>query len=116
MSSPTSPAAGLDFNRIVHAARLELETAGNPSFIVVVVEASGATHLSPLVFFTHAPASEDARRAAATGSPGDVIVIVSRQAVAHRALFTVLDPQTLKKLHTQLEVVETTFAEDTAPI
>jgi hypothetical protein len=116
MSSPTSPAAGLDFDRVVHAARLELETAGNPSFIVVVVDASGTTHLSPLVYFTHDPAREDARRAALTGAADDVIVIVSRQAVGHRALFTVLDPATMKKLHTQLEVVETTFAQDHAPV
>ena len=37
MSAPSSPAAGLDFARIIHAARLELETAGNPSFVVAVV-------------------------------------------------------------------------------
>jgi hypothetical protein len=116
MSAPSSPAAGLDFARIIHAARLELETAGSPSFVVAVVDPSGATHLSPLVFFTHDPAREDADRAASTGAPGDVIVIVSRQAVGHRAVFTVLDPWTLKKLHTQLEVVETTFAQDNAAV
>jgi|SRR3954470_4104574 hypothetical protein len=115
MSAPASSAV-LDFPRLVHAARLELESAGNPSYVVALVDAAGEPHLSPMVFFTNEPARENAERLLRSGTPGETVVIVSRQAVGHRAMFTVLDPRTLKKLHSQLEVVETTFAQDDAPV
>jgi hypothetical protein len=116
MSAPSSSAASLDFPAIVHAARLELESAGNPSYVVALVDAAGEPHLSPMVFFTNEPAVANADRLLADGRAGEQVFIISRQAVGRRALFTVLDPCTLKKLHTQLEVVETTFAQDDAPV
>jgi hypothetical protein len=115
MNAPGSPVTGLDFGRLVHAARLDLESAGNPSFIVAWVDAAGESHLSPMVFFTNEPAVEHAARLVRHDESLKV-TIISRQAVAHRALFTVLDPRTLKKLHTQLEVVETSFAQEHGPV
>ena len=115
MNAPSSSAAGLDYARLVHAARLDLESAGNPAFVVAWVDAAGESHLSPMVFFTNEPAVEHAKRLLSQ-EPQRTVTIISRQAVAHRALFTVLDPGTLKKLHSQLEVVETSFAKDNGPL
>ena len=101
----------LDFVRTINGARMELETAGNPSYVVVTVDAAGDGHLSPMVFSTVGPAADHALRVTAAAAPGDHTVIVSRSAGAQRAMFTVVEPKTLKRLHQRLEVVEQTFAE-----
>jgi hypothetical protein len=102
----------LDFVRIINQCRLELESAGNPSYVVAVVDAAGTAHLAPMVFSTVGPAADHAARLnrAAFGSDEQVL-IVSRSAAGRRAMFTVVDPRTLKKLHQRLEVIEETFAE-----
>jgi hypothetical protein len=102
----------LDHVRIINQARLELESAGNPSYVVAVVDQAGTAHLAPMVFSTVGPAADHAKRLnrAAFGSE-EHVVIVSRSAAGRRAMFTVLDPRTLKKLLTRLEVIEETFAE-----
>jgi hypothetical protein len=102
----------LDHVRIINQARLELESAGNPSYVVAVVDEAGTAHLAPMVFSTVGPAADHATRLnrAAFGT-GDQVVIVSRSAAGRRAMFTVVDPRTLKKLHQRLEVIEETFAE-----
>jgi hypothetical protein len=108
MSAPFS----LDFVRIINAARLELESAGNPSYVVAVMDADGQAHLAPMVFSTVGPAADHATRLnRAAFSTGEQVVIVSRSAAGHRAMFTVVEPRTLRKLHQRLEVIEETFAE-----
>ena len=101
-----------DFVRIINESRLELETAGNPSYVVVVLGLDGAAHLAPMVFATVGPAVDHATRIGrAAFETGEQVVIVSRSVADHRARFSVIDPRTHKKLHERLEVVETTFAE-----
>ncbi|WCB93997.1 hypothetical protein DSM104299_02725 [Baekduia alba] len=102
----------LDFVRIINAARLELESAGNPAYAVSVIEPNGQAHLAPMVFSTVGPATDHATRLGrAAFDTGEQIVIVSRSAAGRRAMFTVVEPRTLRKLHQRLEVIEETFAE-----
>ena len=102
----------LDFVRIINAARLELESAGNPSYVVAVVDTEGQAHLAPMVFSTVGPAGDHATRLTrAAFDTGEQVVIVSRSAAGRRAMFTVVEPRTLRKLHQRLEVIEETFAE-----
>jgi hypothetical protein len=102
----------LDFVRIINASRLELESAGNPAYAVAVVDAGGQAHLAPMVFSTVGPAADHASRLnRAVHNTAEHVVIVSRSAAGRRAMFTVVDPRTLRKLHQRLEVIEETFAE-----
>ena len=104
--------ANLDFVRVISQARLELETAGNPSYVVVIIDEAGETHLAPMVFSTVGPAADHAARInRAAFATGELVLIVSRSAADHRAMFAVLDPRGLRKLHQRLEVIEETFAE-----
>ncbi len=107
----------LDHVNIINQARLELESAGNPSYVVVVVGQDGEVHLAPMVYATVGPASDHASRLnrAAFGT-GERVVIVSRSAAGRRAMFTVVEPRTMRKLHQRLEVIEETFAEMDAKI
>jgi hypothetical protein len=111
------PPHELDHVRIINQTRLELESAGNPSYVVAVVDAGGTAHLAPMVFSTVGPAADHAKRLnRAAFDSGERVVIVSRSAAGRRAMFTVVDPRTLKKLHQRLEVIEETFAELDAKI
>ncbi|WP_445150321.1 hypothetical protein [Baekduia sp. Peel2402] len=107
-----SSAVDLDYVRIINQARLELESAGNPSFVVIVIDLAGEVHLAPMVYATIGPASDHASRLnRAAFETGERVVIVSRSAAGRRAMFTVVEPRTMRKLHTRLEVIEETFAE-----
>src|SRR4051794_22626312 len=102
----------LDFVRIINAARLELESAGNPSYVVAVVDTAGQAELAPMVFSTVGPAADHATRLnLVCFDTGEQVVIISRSAAGRRAMFTVVEPRTLRKLHQRLEVIEETFAE-----
>jgi hypothetical protein len=112
-----SSAAEFDYVRIINQARLELESAGNPSYVVVVVDQQDEAHLAPMVFATVGPAADHASRLnRAAFETGERVVIVSRSAAGRRAMFTVVEPRTMRKLHTRLEVIEETFAELDAKI
>jgi hypothetical protein len=102
----------LDFVRIINAARLELESAGNPAYAVAVADQGAEVQLAPIVFSTVGPAADHATRLGrAALATGEQVVIVSRSAAGRRAMFTVVEPRTLRKLHQRLEVIEETFAE-----
>jgi hypothetical protein len=101
----------IDYLRTINSARLELESAGNPSYVVVTLDADGESHLSPMVFSTVGPAADHGLRMGRQLAPGEQIVIVSRSAGGQRAMFTVVEPKTLKRMHQRLEVIEQTFAE-----
>jgi hypothetical protein len=112
-----SAAPDLDYVRIINQARLELESAGNPSYVVVVVDQENQAHLAPMVYATVGPASDHASRLnRAAFETGERVVIVSRSAAGRRAMFTVVEPRTMRKLHQRLEVIEETFAEIDAAI
>ena len=102
----------LDHVRIINQARIELESAGNPSYVVAVVDGEGTAHMAPMVFSTVGPAADHATRLnRAASATGEQVVIVSRSAAGQRAMFTVVEPRTLRKLHQRLEVIEETFVE-----
>jgi hypothetical protein len=103
----------LDYVRIINQARMELESAGNPGYVVAVVDAAaGTVELTPMVFATVGPATDHASRIGrAVFDTGERVVIVSRSAAGRRAMFTVVEPRTMRKLHQRLEVIEETFAE-----
>src|SRR4051812_36855837 len=108
MSTPFT----LDYVRIINQARLELESAGNPAYVVAVVDQGDEVHLAPMIYATVGPASDHASRLnRAAFDTGERVVIVSRSAAGHRAMFTVVEPRTMRKLHQRLEVIEETFAE-----
>jgi hypothetical protein len=113
MSTPDSAA---DYVRVINGVRLELETAGNPAYLAVVVTPGGELLLSPVVYATIAPAAEHAVRMSRDLEPGEQVHVVSRSAAGRRAMFTVVEPRTLKKLHQRLEVIEESFAESDGPI
>jgi len=113
---PTARADAHDYARIIHAVRLDLEAAGNPAYVVVLVDVAGATHSSPMVFSAPFPASDLARRLGAEAADGVEALVVSRAAAGRRAQYTVLDPMTLRKRHEQVEVIEPTFAETDGPL
>ncbi|WP_027007333.1 hypothetical protein [Conexibacter woesei] len=102
----------LDHVSVINSCRLELESAGNPSYVVAIVDETGAVHLAPMVFSTVGPAADHATRLnrAAFGT-NEQVVIVSRSAAGRRAMFTVVEPRTLRKLHQRLEVIEESFHE-----
>ncbi|HEU4976592.1 MAG TPA: hypothetical protein VFT50_15980 [Baekduia sp.] len=111
-----SAATEIDYVRVINRTRLELESAGNPSYVVVVVDAAGEPHLAPMVFSTIGPAADHAQRLGPSLGEGERVVVVSRSAASRRALFTVLDPKTLRKLHERNEVIEETFSETQGPL
>ncbi len=101
-----------DYLGIINQSRLELEAAGNPSHVVVVLGHDGQSHVAPMVFATVGPAVDHAIRIGrAAFETGEQVVIVSRSVAERRAMFSVMDPRTQRKLHQRLEVVEVTFAE-----
>lgn len=101
-----------DYVRIINQSRLELEAAGNPSYVVVVLGHDGHPHMAPMVFATAGPAVDHATRIGrAAFDTGEQVVIVSRSVAERRAMFSVMDPRTQKKLHQRVEVVEETLAE-----
>jgi hypothetical protein len=107
-----SAAPDLDHVRIINQARMELESAGNPAYVVVVVDEQSETHIAPMVYATVGPASDHASRLnRAAFDTNERVVIVSRSAAGRRAMFTVVEPRTMRKLHQRLEVIEETFAE-----
>jgi hypothetical protein len=102
----------VDYARLIHAVRLDLEQAGNPAFMVVVVDGGQGVHLTPVVYSTVYAAADHARRVMPGVEPDDTVLVVTRQAQGLRAQFTVLDPARLKRLHEQSEVVERSFADE----
>ena len=108
--------ADVDFVRVINGTRLELEQAGNPSYVVVVLDGEGQVHLSPMVFATIGPANDHASRLSAEAYPGEQVLIINRSAAGRRAMFTVVEPKTIRTLFQRLEVIEETFAETDGPI
>lgn len=115
MGSMSTPET-VDYLRVINGVRLELESAGNPSYMVVVVDEAGEAHLSPMIYATVGPSSDHAARLVRDAAPGERVLIIGRSAAGRRAMFTVLEPRTLKKLHQRLEVIEESFAETDGPI
>jgi hypothetical protein len=111
-----APEAPVDYVRVINGVRLELESAGNPSYVVVILDAAGEAQLSPMVYATVGPSADHAVRLSKDADPGERVFIVSRSAAGRRAMFTVLEPRSLKKLHQRLEVIEESFAETDRPI
>jgi hypothetical protein len=111
-----APDAITDYVRVINDVRLELESAGNPAYVVVIVEPNGAVNLSAMVYATVGHAADHATRLVHDLEPGEETLIVSRSEAAKRAMFTVVDPRTLKKLHQRLETIEETFADTNGPI
>ena len=101
--------------RLVDAARAELEAAGNPAYLVALVDAHGEPHWSPMIFSAARAAREQAARLESSRRPGEQIAVVARQAEGRRALFTVFDETVERGLHRQLEVIEASFAERDLP-
>jgi hypothetical protein len=97
--------------RLVDAARMELEAAGSPAYLVALVDGAGDPHLSSMVFSAPHPAREQAARLADRRAPGEVIAVVARETEGRRALFSVFDPSVERRLHRQVEVVEAAFAD-----
>jgi hypothetical protein len=97
--------------RLVDAARMDLEAAGSPAFLVALVDAGGEPHLSPMVFSSLRPARDHAARLSTARGAGEHVALVAREAIGRRALFSVFDPSGQRRLHRQVEVVETSFAE-----
>jgi hypothetical protein len=97
--------------RLVDAARMDLEAAGSPAFLVALVDAGGEPHLSPMVFSAIGPARAQAARLDAQRGMGEQVAVVSRETEGRRALFSVFDRHVERRLHRQLEMVEPPFAE-----
>jgi hypothetical protein len=97
--------------RLVDAARKDLESAGSPAFVVALVDAGGDPHLSPMVFSSLRPARDHAARLTGARRVGEQVAVVAREADGRRALFSVFDPSVQRRLHRQVEVVEASFAE-----
>ena len=56
------------------------------------------------------------RHLSAEAYPGEQVLIINRSAAGKRAMFTVVEPKTIRKLFQRLEVIEETFAETDGPI
>lgn len=106
VSAPTTTT----YQRAVNLSRMELENAGNPSYSVVVT-AGEQMEIVSMVFSTLKPATEHATRLQKLADPEEKIFIVGRHVAGQRVTFQVMDPHS-RKLHTQLEVIEPTFAEE----
>jgi hypothetical protein len=105
------PSAAFDPVTVVNTVRLDLEEAGSPSYVVAVIDEDGGAHLAPMVFAHRGPAQDQAITMARRSAKTEDVVVIGREAEGRRALFTVYDT-TMRRLHRQLEVVETTLAED----
>jgi hypothetical protein len=105
------PSPAFDPTVPVNASRLDLEAAGSPSYVVAVVDAEGAAHLAPVIFSQRIPAQDHALTLEKDRQDDEDVVVVGREADGRRAMFSVYDV-TMRRLHRQLEVVETTLAED----
>jgi hypothetical protein len=116
MDSMKSSAADIDYARVINGTRLELESAGNPAYVVVILDGGGEAHIAPMVFSTIGPASDHAQRLTPSLAEGERIVVVSRSAAGQRVMFTILDPKTLRKLHQRPEVVEQAFKDSDGPL
>jgi hypothetical protein len=109
----TSPSR---LRRVVEAVRLDLEAAGNPTYVLVVVHACGTAHSAPIIFSAVGPASQHARRLRPTVGEDERLLIVSRHASRSRQTYNVLDPATLRKLHVQDEVIEASVVQTHGPV
>jgi hypothetical protein len=109
----TSPGT---LRRVIESVRLDLEAAGNPTYIVVIVDASGDVHSAPIVFSAVGPAGQHARRLAPNLGAGEQLLVVSRHASRTRQTFTILETAGLKKLHVQDEVVEASVLQTHGPV
>jgi hypothetical protein len=92
--------------RVIESVRLDLEAAGNPTYILVIVDASGNVHSAPIIFSAVGPAGQHAKRLASTVGENERLLIVSRHASRTRQTFNILEPAGLRKLHVQDEVIE----------
>jgi hypothetical protein len=112
----SGPESASDYVRVINGVRLELETAGNPAYAVVSIDATGEAFISPMVYATVSPAADYGSRIQREAGPDEHVYVVSRSAAGKRAMFTIVDPKTLKKLHQRLEVIEESFVETDGPI
>ena len=69
-----------------------------------------------MVFSTVGPAADHGQRVASAAAPAEHVFVVSRSAAGQRAMFTVVEPKTLKSSTSTLEVIEETFIETDGPI
>jgi hypothetical protein len=99
-------------DRVLNAVRLELEAAGNPSYVVAVLDDDCHATLAPMTFARREPAASHAREL--DRQITEDVVVVGREEVARRALFTVFDATVSYKLYSRVEVVESTIAQDSA--
>ena len=99
---------------LINSARVELESAGNPSFAIAMVFSDG-TEIVPVVFATLKPAVVHADRMKAGADAPQAVYIVGRHVEGDRIAFTVMDSRS-RKLHTQFEIVERSFAEEDKPL
>jgi hypothetical protein len=109
----TSPGT---LRRVIESVRLDLEAAGNPAYLLAIVDAGGSVHSAPIVFSAVGPADQHARRLAPELGAGDQLLIVSRHASRTRQTFNILDPAGLKKLHVQDEVIEASVLQTHGPV
>jgi hypothetical protein len=116
MSAVPGNAAALNYGQLIDAVRLELHEAGNPAFLIAVVDADGSVHIAPMIFSAVGPSSDHALRMLPSLAPGQRLVVVSRHASPRRQAFNVLDPKTLRKLHVQDEVIESSILDTEGPI
>lgn len=98
------------YHRIVNAARLELEGAGNPGYGVLTA-LNGEFELGPMIYASLRPALSHADRVMAQAEPGEKVYIVSRASEGERIAFTIMDSRS-RKLHQQFEVIEKSISEE----
>jgi hypothetical protein len=116
MSARDDVTSSATLRRVVDAVRLDLEAAGNPTYMVVVVDATGAVHATPLIFSAVVPAGQHAKRITPQLGAGEKLLIVSRHASRSRQTFNVHEPAGLKKLHIQDEVIEAPVLQTHGPV
>jgi hypothetical protein len=109
----TSPGT---LRRVIEAVRLELEAAGNPTYVLVIVDAGGGVHSAPIIFSAVGPAATHAKRMAGDVGAGEKLLIVSRHASRTRQTYNILEPDGLKKLHVQDEVIEASVLQTHGPV
>ncbi len=98
------------YQRMINAARLELEGAGNPGYAVLSAQ-GGEFELGPMIYASLRPALAHADRTVALAEPGEKVCIVSRATEGQRIVFTVMDSRS-RKLHQQFEVIEKSISEE----
>lgn len=102
------------YQRIINAARIELEGAGNPGYAVLSA-LDGQFELGPMIYAALRPALAHADRTAAQAEPGEKVYIVSRAQEGERTMFTIMDSRS-RKLHQQFEVIEKSISEEDTPV